>query len=366
MKIGARTVKSGIAIALAILIPPLLGMPDGSVLAGISATMALQPSTKRSFVQMKNRIIGNTVGGIVATIFTLILGNHFLVVGLAAIILIAILHQLNLDLVIGNAVVTTIVIMFASTDAIIPAATVRVLATIIGVIIAFLVNQLVFPPKYEEKLYHLLDFVTTEIMKQLRASVRKNTQYDLLKKDLKWLESELDRVEGYFSFIKEEGSVFSKKKEKVIHLRRIIVYRQMIKTTKDAFKLASTLQTGENVVNHFSDDLRLLIRERLEVLLSAHEQIILKFNGRVDPENVNFIAYKADLRKEFMTSFFNEAKLESYLQGDYGESNSVIRIMSDLLVYEESLILLNRLVSSYRRYDPSKDFEIDNIQNMEQ
>src|SRR5699024_8995825 len=130
--------------------------------------------------------------------------------------------------------------------------------------------------------------------------------------------------------------------------------------------LASTLQASENVFNHFSDDLRILIRERVEVLLTAHEQIILKFNGRVNPEDVNFIAYKADLRKEFMTTFFNEARLDAYLQDDYGDSNSVIHIMSDILVYEENLILLNRVVSSYRKYDWSKDQEIGNIKNMEQ
>lgn len=366
MKIGARTIKSGIAIALALIIPPLLHIPDGSVLAGISAIMALQPSTKRSYIQMKNRIIGNTIGGIVATVFTLLLGNHFFVVGFACTILIAILHQLKLDSVIGNAVVTTIVIMFADADAFIPAAILRVTATFIGVIIAFLVNQLVFPPKYEEKLYHLLDFVTSEIMKWLRASVRKNTQFDLLKKDLNWIHSEIVRVENYFTFMKEEGTPFLKQKDKVIRSRRLVIYRQLIQTTKMAYRLASTLQASENVFNHFSDDLRILIRERVEVLLTAHEQIILKFNGRVNPEDVNFIAYKADLRKEFMTTFFNEARLDAYLQDDYGDSNSVIHIMSDILVYEENLILLNRVVSSYRKYDWSKDQEIGNIKNMEQ
>ena len=366
MKIGARTFKTGLAVALALMVPPLLGIPQGSILAGIAAVFAMQPSPKRQWVQVRNRILGNTIGGIVAVVFTLLFGTHYLIVGFASAFLIAILHQLKFDNVIGNAVVTLIVISFTTADSFIIAAALRVLATILGIIIGTLVNTLLYRPKYEEKLFHLMDYTASEIMKWIRASVRKNTHFTILKKDLKFIQSEIKRMENYLSMMKEEGTITLSKEKNIRRLRKMAVYRQLIRTTKAAFDLADTLHNSENVFNHFSPDLRILIRERLEVLLSGHEQILLKFNGRVDPEGVNFIAYKSTLRKEFMSAFFNEAKMESYMHDDYGESNAVIHIMSEILSYEENLILLNRLVTSYRHYDWSKSEEIENIQNIEQ
>ncbi|MGE7366894.1 FUSC family protein [Desemzia incerta] len=366
MKIGARTFKTGLAVALALLIPPLLGMPEGSILAGISAVFAMQPSPKRQWVQVRNRILGNTIGGIVAVIFTLSFGSHYLIVGFASAILIAILHQLNFDNVIGNAVVTLIVISFTTADSFVLAAGIRILATIMGVIIGTIVNTFLYRPKYEDKLFHLMDYTSSELMKWIRASVRKNTQFTLLKKDLKFIQSEIKRMDNYLSMMKEDNILTKSRIKQIRNLRRIAVYRQLVETTRAAYNLASTLHSAENVFNHFSSDLRILIRERLEVLLSGHEQILLKFNGRVDPEAVNFIAYKSSLRKEFMSTFFDEAKLDSYMHDDYGDSNAVIHIMSAILEYEENLILLNRLVTSYRHYDWSQKEAIDNIQNIEQ
>ena len=95
--------------------------------------------------------------------------------------------------------------------------------------------------------------------------------------------------------------------------------------------------------------------------MSAHEQIILKWNGRVLPQEVNFIAYKSDLRITFMQSFFNEASLESYLENDYGQSNTVIHLMSVVLIYEENLQHLNKLVSSYKTSHRNNVSTVDSL-----
>lgn len=365
MRIGARTLKTGIAVALSLAIPALLNFPSGSVLAAISAIFALQPSVKRSINTLKDRIIANLIGAFVAIVITLTLGNHFIVIGVAAALLIAILNQLNLSNVIGLATVTLIIIMDTTDDDFILYATIRVAATIMGVFIAFLVNTTLFPPKYEEKLYHITDYSTTEIMKFLRASVRKNSQYPVLKKDLRWIESELNRMNVYLSLFRDEGMV-TKKKDRVQKMRKVVVYRKIIATAKEAYDLSYTFLKYENSFNHFPKELRILIRERLETLLTAHEQILLKFNGRVSPDSVNFIAYKAPLRKEFMQSFFDEASLEEYMHDDYGQSNAVIHIMSSILKYEEHLEHLNILVSSFKGNDWNQDTEISNIEHIEQ
>jgi len=351
MKIGARTLKTGIAILISLAIPFILGFPEVSDLAAISAIYSLQPSVKKSFGVVKERILANTLGGIVAVLMSLALGNSLLTIAFASALLIAILHQVKLDSVIGLAAVTLIVIMLTEKDAIVADAILRVLATIIGVVVTFFVNTLVLPPKYDKRLLTKIDNVTDELTKYTRASLRKNSQFAILKEDLKWIRKELRSMEQLLSLLIDQNSFWYLKKP-YSSLRVVAVYRQFIEASKAACHLISALHKSENIYNHFPQNTRIIIRERVETLMSAHEQILMKFNGRIMPDDVNFIAYKASLRKTFMTTFFSEASLESYMKNDYGQSNSVIHLMSAILEYEEELQHLNILVRSYIKHHP--------------
>ncbi|WP_027108825.1 FUSC family protein [Lacticigenium naphthae] len=359
MKIGARTLKTGLAIFISLSIPYLLGIPDASSLAGISSIYSMQPSVRKSFSIVKERILANAIGGLVAVAITLLFGNHYIFIGLAAALLISILHQMNLNNVIGLAGVTLIVIMLSQTQSVVLEASVRVLGTIIGVLVTFVINSLILPPKYDDRLYSSIELTTDKITKYLRTSLRKNVQYPIISKDLAWMKKEISQMENLLSLLNDETTWYTilKSERFRVHARKIVVFRQFIETIKAAYNLIETLHYSENVYNHFPEELRILMRERLETLMSAHEQILLKFDGRILPDEVNFIAYKSDLRREFMDSFFNEASLEAYTQNDYGQSNSVLHIMSAVLSYEENLQHLNVLVRSLKKHHDEKDDE---------
>lgn len=347
MRIGARTFKTSLAVLLSLFIPALFGMEE-IALAAISVVASMQPSVKKSFETLWERLLANTIGGIVAVIMASFFGTSFIIISLATAILIAILHQLKLNNVIGLSTMTLIIIMLSTNEEIVFNASMRVFATFIGVGIAFLVNNLVMPPDYEGKLFRLTNHVTDDLTRFLRVGLRKNVQYSLMRSDLEMIEDSISKMKVLLVYLQDGSWNRIFKKKEFSHVRLLVVYRQFIRTTDATFALVKTLHQAENVYNHFPEELRVLLRERLETLMSAHEQIILKWNGRIQPKEVNFINYKSDLRKHFMKSFFNEASLESYLQDDYGQSNTVIQLMSAVLVYEENLQHLNTLVSSYK------------------
>lgn len=184
MKIGARTLKSGIAVFISLILPNLLGIPEATVLSGISAVAVMQQSVKRSYDQFLNRITANTLGGFLAVIASYYFGTHFFVISVTVIILIAVLHQFDLDNSISLAAITLIVIMLNDTDQIVMSAFIRVIGTIIGVTCSFLVNQFVLPPKYDDVLYKKMVLQTDEIAKLLRSALRKNSQYAKVNHDL--------------------------------------------------------------------------------------------------------------------------------------------------------------------------------------
>ncbi|SJN20040.1 FUSC family protein [Marinilactibacillus psychrotolerans] len=361
MKIGARTFKSGLSIFLALSIPALFNMPDGLPLAGISAVASLQPSVKKSFQTLKDRIMANTIGAIVAVVTVILFGNSYFMISIASAVLIAILHQFKLNNVIVLSTITLIVIMMSTDYPIVISASLRVLATIFGVVSSFVINGVLLPPKYDEKLFHLNNQVTDDLTRFIRASLRKNIQYPMMRKDLENLEKSITKMKVYLGHLIDGDLRKFFRSSEYSYARLIVVYRQFIHTTDAAYNLVDTLHQAENVYNHFPQELRHLLIERLETLMSAHEQIILKWNGRVLPEEVNFITHKSSLRKSFMDSFFNEANLESYLQNEYSQSNAVIHIMSSVLDYEESLQHLNRLVSSFKKNHNEKSSEIKEL-----
>ncbi len=308
----------------------------------------MQPSVKKSFIELRDRVFANTIGGVVAIVMVIMFGNSFIIISVATALLIALLHQLKLNNVIGLSAVTLIVIMLSADQHIIFNSTLRVMATFIGVGIAFLINHFILPPNYEKKLYNLNNTMTDDITRFIRLSLRKNAQHSLMLTDLRNIEKSLTDMKRMLSLLRDGYWIKGFRKKGYSVTRLLVVYRQMIRTTEAAFVLLKTLHRSEHVFNHFPDELRALLRERLETLMSAHEQIILKWNGRVQPGEVNFIAYKSDLRVKFMDSFFNEASLESYLKNDYGHSNTVIHLMSAVLEYEEQLQHLNILVTSFK------------------
>lgn len=348
MKIGARTFKTSIAVFLSLLIPITLGFEESASLAGISVVASMQPSVKKSFQTLKDRLTANTIGGFVAVLMASAFGSSLLIISFATAILIAILHQMKLNNVIGLSTMTLIIIMLSTNGDIIENATIRVLATFVGVVVAFGVNRMVMPPNYEEKLFQLTNVVTDDLTRFIRVSLRKNVQYSLMRSDLVSIEQSITEMKKMMTLLKDTQWDRWFRKKEISVTRLLVVYRQFIRTTESAYYLVKTLHQSENVYNHFPEELRVLLRERLETLMSAHEQIILKWNGRVLPKEVNFIAYKSDLRRTFMSSFFNEASLESYLENDYGQSNTVIHLMSAVLDYEENLQHLNKLVSSFK------------------
>lgn len=360
MKLGARSLKTGLAVALAIIISQLL-MPGTGVIAGICAVGSTQPSVARSYKNLRQRLIANTIGGILAAVIVGGLGTNVIIIGLSSVLLISILNYLKLGNVISQSVVTMVIIMMSSGSNLYLNSAMRIAETFIGVIVAFLVNTLIHPPKYGEPLYHTIDYATSEFLVWLRAGLRKNIEFSTMNKDLNWARQQLNQMETYFQFLQESKLSFRRYRYK--EMRLLVIFRRMIACARAAYKILVVMHDHENVFSSFPREMRVTIRERLETLMSGHEQIMLKFIGRVPANQVNFFEAKREERTELLRNFFEHTKQESddedfSIVGGYG----AIHLMSAILAYEDELVRFNKLVTHYRRYTKANNIEyLDNI-----
>lgn len=354
MKIGGRVLKTGLAITLSIYLSLFL-IPDNSAsLAAIAAITTTLPSVRKSFDMLQRRALANMIGGAIAVFMIVTIGDNPLSIGIASIVTIAVLNAIGFGDVLSLACVTVVAVMLSNNDNFYITAIYRVLETIIGVTVSFAVNWLVYPPRHDKPFYSTLMTITNEILVFIRATLRKNVKFSVLHQDIQWARKELASLINLFELMRTE--VIFKKKDRIAKARRLVIYRQMIKTTEAVIDLLTVLHNHDHVFKSFPDELRIGVRDRLETLMIGHEQIILKFSGRISASAVKFINADQEYKLEYMERFFLQAKTELEHDQIYdNDGNGVVHIMSAIYYYEESLIKLNRIIRIYKqRYTENK------------
>jgi uncharacterized membrane protein YgaE (UPF0421/DUF939 family) len=345
MKLGARILKTGIALILSLLIAQSLDLPS-PVFAGIAAIFAVQPTIYRSYLSIIEQIQGNILGALLAVISVLLFGNNVFIIGLAAIILIALHLKLKLESAVGLSLVTLIAIMETPGDVFIQFAFIRFSTIMLGVLSAFIVNLVFLPPKYENKLYLKISNSTTEITKWIRLTIRGASEHALLKNDIEILKDSLIKIDQLYIMFKEERNVF--KRNDVVKSRKLVIYRQMIATVRRALATLKRLHRYENDMVNLPDHLQNTIQQQLDILTHHHEHVMLKFIGKVKP---NVIFEEGDIglnRKELF-----DLCLSSHSQLTDEEQVAqyhLLQVISAIIEYDEDIDHLDLLITSFQSH----------------
>ncbi|MBM4765086.1 aromatic acid exporter family protein [Bacillus sp. B15-48] len=345
MKFGARILKTGIAIILSLFLAQLLELPS-PVFAGIAAIFAVQPTIYRSYLTVIEQIQGNIIGAIIAVLFVLTLGNNFFIIGLAAILVIAINLKLKLENTISLSLVMLIAIMVTPGDDFFEFALLRFTTIIIGVIAAFIVNLVFFPPKYEKKLYQKNAFLNEEISKWIRISTRHASEHQLLKEDIEKLGEGMIKLENLFIMYEEERNYF--KKHSLAKSRKLVVYRQMITTNKAALDTLKRLHRYENETHQMPEGFQEAIQEHLDCIINLHEQVMLKYIGKINPEVTIIEGHDCFNKKELLELFLVHQNRITH--ADDQIQYHMIQLVAVIMEYGEQLEHLDRLISSFQSY----------------
>lgn len=358
MKLGARSLKTGIAIVFALYVAQLLNLPT-PVFAGIAAIFAIQPTIYRSYLQVIERIQGNLIGATVAVVFVLVFGHQLVIIGLAAIIVILIMLKLGLEKSIGLSLVTMVAVMEVQGDAFLLFASLRVLTIMIGVLSAFLVNLLFLPPKYEVKVFQSIHQVQDEIIRWIRLTGRQASDYLATKDVIENATEQLTNIDQLYLLYKEER--YYLKKNQYAKGRKLVIYRQMIVASNASLQILKKLHAHENELIAMPDHFKMMIQERLDALLTYHEQLHLKFVGKLKADQLSTGLHDEYIQRyEVMDIFLKEIALSKEEGEDDFSTYYLLHILSSILNYEEQLEHLDSLVVKYqRRYDDEANTKFD-------
>ncbi len=152
MNIGARTLKTAIAVALSVYISVLLGVGP-SIFAAASAVVCMQQSVGKGLRNGLEQIIVNLLAALVAVGLGLTIPIEYLSMALATIIMILLctkVFRAPNQIVLG--IMSSIFILSSPQEDFMPNVISRVLAILIGMAVANLINLTIAPPRYRQAL----------------------------------------------------------------------------------------------------------------------------------------------------------------------------------------------------------------------
>jgi len=348
MKLGARVFKTGVAIVFALFIAELLKLPS-PVFAGIAAIFAIQPSIYRSYQTIVEQVQANIIGATIAVLFGLLFGHHVVAIGIAVIIAIGLMLKFKLEKSLSLALVSVVAIMEFQGEDFLTFGLIRFVTILVGVLAAFVVNLVFLPPKYEIKLFRKIYILQDDIIRWTRLAVRQASEHTSTKGALSKFKSRMLRVDTLYDLYKEERNYF--KNKKYVKARKLVVYRQMILTSKKSLELLQRLHNHENELAKLPTQFHLMIQERLDSLLTYHEQLLLKYTGKLKPEHSEWstsIDYVQ--RNELMEIFIKQVNFAREEGDTEFSSYHLLYILSRILDYEENLEHLDTLIVSYQSY----------------
>jgi uncharacterized membrane protein YgaE (UPF0421/DUF939 family) len=346
MKLGARIFKTGLAVMLSLYLAIWLEL-DPPMFAALAAAIAVQPSLYRTFQTILEQVQANLIGAVLAVIFVMTFGHDPFVVGLVVVLAISIILKVKLEpTTIPLAIVTVIIIMESPANDFIQFAAGRFALVLLGVLAAFIINLLFIPPKYETKLYHKILKATEDINQWTMLLIRHAADHRSLKKDLNRLEEQMVKLENLYLLYKEERNYFMK--NKYGKARKVVLYRQMLVTTKKSLFVLKNLERRSEELNLMTDETHKKFEKQLHYLTSYHDRILLRYIGKAHSSHSEELIQKMNKGKEELMSYY--ISLQNHSCFDYNQWLHLLPAVSQMIEYQEQLEHLDHLVDSFFTY----------------
>lgn len=207
LKLGMRTIKTGIAVSLSIIICVALNSRS-PVFAAMSAIMAMQTSVSESFTVGANRMLSTFVGAIVGLLFSLLLPQNPFFVGIGVIIVIYICNLKNWHKAVQLAAMVFIAIAL-NEESKLTYTFYRIVDTFIGIIVGMFVNYFIFTPNSERNIIDSIEVIYNDCKEIIYRLVWKQEEVQLGE-----LKSHINRLlENYDALINDSNLNFFKEKD---------------------------------------------------------------------------------------------------------------------------------------------------------
>ncbi|WP_223066841.1 FUSC family protein [Paenibacillus caui] len=330
MTFGARMLKTGLAVTLALYASLWLQM-GSPVIAAVAAIFAMQPSIYRSWRHLLDQLQTITLGAVLAMLAGLVFPKEPFAVGIVCILVIMICIKLKMGDTIGLTLVTVVAVMEASGQW--EFAVNRFVLSLIGILSAFVINILVFPPKPRVQFVEQVRSTFDRLSLLLRTAISDEMKESIFRDEQRSLENNINSIGDKYKLMEEEQKKL--KAPKFSGIRQLVVYKQMLNTLRKGYEVLEAIEEHYFQASR-SPELNLIFDQHLEKMIKYHEHIILKYEQKLKPGAVDAETIKEENDK------FLKHMLDRYKDHEDGalRLSIVSAVMYD---YGHQLDRLNRL-----------------------
>lgn len=266
IKIGMRTIKTTIAVLITIYVSQILNL-QSPLLAGIAALVTMQSDIANSFEEGKSRLLGTVFGAIAGLVFFIIAPGNLLLAGIGMILVITVCNLMKWENSITIALIVFLAVMIEQDlGGRVDYSINRTIDTLVGVVIATLINVFVSPPDLEKRI--------TSIFKTLLKECDKLVE-DILNENKTPEPSKLEKIKLKYEVIEKNYDTL--KNEANLNLYRKEIKCKNIKTTMDLFE---SLYNDLYIISEIEDD-----KPELEIYnyhLTRAVQTLKEFRKNID------------------------------------------------------------------------------------
>jgi|GEM_PF-932570 len=205
--IGWRIIKTGIAVALCIGIAQLLKFKY-PFYSAIAAVIAMQATIEGSLKTGVNRMKGTIVGAVTGYVFALVAVRSPWWTGLGLIVNMTILKFMKWYEAMSIASIVFIAISVNLTGQPLDYAFNRILDTGLGIIIAYLVNRWVFPPRYHKETEKSFQDARHHVIRLYQVAFRSllDVQVKVEVEEVNKLKENLEEAQAFVALVQKDPS----------------------------------------------------------------------------------------------------------------------------------------------------------------
>lgn len=213
MKIGARIIKTGIAVTATMFILKTIQL-EPAFFGAVSAVINIQPSIFLTLKTARDQLLSHLLAVISAIAMGYLVGANAITMGILTIFLILLYIKLDLKSSISMGIVAGVFILSSSQEQFLPHALSRTGVVFTGLFTAMLINVLLWPPRHKEQLKKKLEECNTEVLVYFCQAVQayvnlENDEPDLNRAQREKVKRLLHEIHNLADMLKREGDVWN-------------------------------------------------------------------------------------------------------------------------------------------------------------
>lgn len=359
LQIGPRTIKTGLAVILALIISNLFNLSP--ILPAISAATTLLPSVYQTWKQFLEEAEANLIGAFLTLVSLWILGDNPanpLAIGIVIMAAISILLAFGFGRTIPHVVLMIIVILESvegATDPLWQIVLIRYLLVMLGIGCALGVNALIFPPRYGNVYYQKASKLFEKLLVVTRAIAfeGKVTPY---RSAIDKMNRSMLETKTLFNLHREE--IRGSRQRHVSLLRNLIILQHMQSCLERGVATAERFREREKALNSIADELRSELFYHLMHIAQRQEKVLLTYDLLLTEEPLAM----EDLVKENI-AFVKH----SFLDRDELEEEIIMEILPIVVAMNEWIqeleLFEKRLNGALRRHVTSLSIEQKSVRD---